>query len=169
MNKQQKQAFVKGFNAKLAEANTVVVGHYRGLTVPEFEGLRNDLRQNESTVEVVKNRLVKLAVQGTDYTNLEEFLSGPTAIAMSSDPVSAAKVAQKFADNNDNFVILGGAMGTEKLDAAGVKSLASMPSLDELRAKLIGLLQAPATKIAVLAKEPGSMVARVCAAKGAQA
>jgi large subunit ribosomal protein L10 len=115
---------------------------------------------------VAKNRLVKLALEGTDAKGIADLLKGPTCVAFSDDPVAASKVAVKFAKANDKFVILGGAMGAQVLDAQGVSSLASLPSLDELRGKLIGLIQAPASKIARTLNEPGAQLARVFGAYG---
>ena len=169
MERAQKVAFVADFNSKIGQMGSVVVGHYRGLSVVEMEELRKELLKNDGELKVAKNRLVKIALKGTPYENLEEFLEGPTAIAMSQDPVVAAKFAHKFAKANEHFEIIGGALGDKKLDKAGVEALASMPSLDELRGKLVGLISAPATKIATIAKEPASMVARVMSARGEQA
>ena len=113
------------------------------------------------TVQVAKNRLVKIALEGTDVASIAALMQGPTLIAYSDDPVAAAKVAVAFAKDNDKLVILGGAMGKTALNVDGVKSLATMPSLDELRAKLVGLLQAPATKLAQLTTAPAAKLARV--------
>ena len=165
MDKTQKQAFVKDLNAKLQAAEAVVVAHYRGTTVAEMTELRCAMREGGAFVKVAKNRLAKIAFDGTPYTNLSELMTGPTALSSSEDPVTAAKVAQKFADDNKNFVILGGAMGDKFLDPAGVKALASMPSLDELRGKLVGLISAPAQRIATLTAAPATKVARVLAMK----
>jgi len=147
-------------------ANTVVVAHYAGLTVAQMQVLRRQARQAGTTVKVAKNRLAKIALEGTDVASIGSLLKGPTVIAYSSDPVAAPKVANDFAKANDKFVILGGAMGAQVLDAQGVSSLASLPSLDELRGKLIGLIQAPASKIARTLNEPGAQLARVFGAYG---
>jgi large subunit ribosomal protein L10 len=130
--------------------------------------LRSDMRDAGGRVKVAKNRLVKLALEGTDAKGISELLKGPTCLAYSDDPVSAPKVAVKFAKGNDKFVILGGAMGVTVLDAKAVSSLADLPSLDELRGMLIGLIQAPATKIARTVKEPAAQLARVFAAYGSK-
>jgi large subunit ribosomal protein L10 len=141
--------------------NTVVVAHYAGLTVAQMQVLRSKARQAGTTVKVAKNRLAKIALEGTDVASIGSLLKGPTVIAYSNDPVGASKVAVDFAKANEKFVILGGAMGKTALDPNGVKALAALPSLDELRAKLVGLLMAPATKIAQLANAPAAKVARV--------
>lgn len=169
MNRAEKQAFIDSFNAQLADAAAVVVTHYRGLTVQDMEKLRASMREDEATIRVVKNRLALRALEGTPYKGqIDEFMTGPTAVAFSADPVAAAKVAHTFAKSNDNLVVLGGAMGDKKLSAEEVKELASLPSLDELRAKLVGLITAPATRIATYSQEPAAKLARVLAQRGAQ-
>ncbi len=142
-------------------AKTVVVAHYAGLTVAQMQILRKQARQAGTTVKVAKNRLAKIALEGTDVASIGPLLKGPTVIAYSNDPVGASKVAVDFAKAHESFVILGGAMGKTALDPNGVKALAALPSLDELRAKLVGLLMAPATKIAQLANAPAAKLARV--------
>jgi large subunit ribosomal protein L10 len=149
-----------------AKTGVVVVAHYAGLTVAQMTRLRSDMRSAGGQVKVAKNRLVKLALEGTQAKGIADLLKGPTCLAYSADPVAAPKVAVKFAKSNDKFVILGGAMGATVLDAKGVNSLADLPSLDELRGKLIGLLQAPASKIARTLNEPGAQLARVFGAYG---
>ena len=144
----------------------IVVAHYAGLTVADMTRFRRDVRSVGGRVKVAKNSLVKLALEGTDAKGIADLLRGPTCIAYSVDPVAAPKVAVKFAKTNDKFVILGGAMGGTVLDARGVSTLASLPSLDELRAKLIGLVKAPASKIARVLNAPGAQLARVFAAYG---
>ncbi len=165
MDKAQKQAFVSELNTNLQDASVVVVAHYRGLTVSKMTDLRSRMRGEVGTVKVAKNRLAKIAFEGTPYTNISELMTGPTALSFSADPVAAAKVAQNFAKEHDDFVILGGAMGETVLDQAGVQALASMPSLDELRGTIVGLLQAPATKIARVSAEPAAKLARVLTMK----
>ena len=142
-------------------ANTVVVAHYAGLTVAQMQILRKQARQAGTTVKVAKNRLAKIALEGTDVASIGPLLKGPTLIATSSDPIAAPKVATDFAKANEKFVILGGAMGKTALNPDGVKALATLPSLDELRAKIVGLIQAPATKLAQLANAPAAKLARV--------
>lgn len=141
--------------------SVVVVAHYSGLTVAQMQALRRQMKAQGATVKVAKNRLAKIALEGSDVAHVAPLLKGPTLIAYSSDPVAAPKVAVDFAKTNDKFVILGGAMGATALNVDGVKALATLPSLDELRAKLVGLIQAPATKIAQLTTAPAAKLARV--------
>ncbi len=151
--------------AELAEvfktSNVVVVAHYSGLSVAQMQTLRQQMKQAGARVKVAKNRLAKIALKDTDVAVISDLLKGPTVIAYSGDPVAAPKVAVDFAKVNEQLVILGGAMGKTALDPNGVKALASLPSLDELRAKIVGLIQAPATKIAQLTNAPAAKVARV--------
>src|SRR6267154_5118375 len=142
-------------------AKTVVVAHYAGLTVAQMQILRKQARQAGASVKVAKNRLARIALEGTDVASIGPLLKGPTVIAYSSDVIAAPKVATDFAKANEKFVILGGAMGKTALNPDGVKALASLPSLDELRARLVGLLVAPATKIAQLTNAPAAKLARV--------
>ncbi len=142
-------------------ANTVVVAHYAGLTVAQMQILRKRARQAGTTVKVAKNRLAKIALEGTDVASIGSLLKGPTVIAYSADPVGASKVAVDFAKGHEKFVILGGAMGKTVLDPNGVKALAALPSLGELRAKIVGLVQGPATKIAQVINAPAAKMARV--------
>ena len=139
----------------------VVITRNLGLTVAQSTQLRTKIREAGASYKVAKNRLAKLAIQNTDYAGIGDLLTGPTAIAASVDPVAAAKVVVEFAKTNDKLEIVGGSMGAQVLTPEGVKALASMPSLDELRAKLIGLVQAPATKIAQLSTAPAAKLARV--------
>jgi large subunit ribosomal protein L10 len=139
----------------------VVVAHYSGLTVAQMQTLRRQMKQAGAQVKVAKNRLAKIALEGSEVASIAPLLKGPALIAYSSDPVTAPKVASDFAKTNEKFIILGGAMGKTSLDPNGVKALAALPSLDELRAKILGLLVAPATKIAQLANAPAAKVARV--------
>jgi large subunit ribosomal protein L10 len=161
VEKAEKRELVSTMNEVFQEANVVVVAHYAGLTVAELTALRGKARQVGVSVKVAKNRLVKLALQGTDSAHIADLFTGPTLVAYSSDPVAAPKVATDFAKTNDKLVILGGAMGKTNLDPNGVKALASLPSLDELRGKLIGLISAPATKIATVVSAPAAQLARV--------
>jgi large subunit ribosomal protein L10 len=138
-----------------------VVAPYKALTGADIQKLRTQMKQAGATVKVAKNRLAKIALEGTDVASIQTLMKGPTLIAYSSDPVAAPKVAVDFAKGNDKLVILGGAMGTTALNPDSVKALATMPSLDELRAKLVGLIQAPATKIAQVVNAPAAKLARV--------
>jgi large subunit ribosomal protein L10 len=169
LERAEKREVVTALHDVFAKTGVVVVAHYAGLTVAQMTRLRSDMRSAGGQVKVAKNRLVKLALEGTDAKGIADLLRGPTCLAYSADPVAAPKVAVKFAKANEKFVILGGAMGATVLDAKGVSSLADLPSLDELRGKLIGLLQAPASKIARTLNEPGAQLARVFGAYGNKA
>jgi len=156
-----KSELVSTLNDVFANTNVVVVAHYAGLTVADMQNLRAQMKQAGATVKVAKNRLAKIALEGTDVASISGLLKGPTLIAYSSDPVAAPKVAVSFAKANEKLVILGGAMGATTLNVDGVKALAILPSLDELRAKLVGLIQAPATKIAQVVNAPATKLVRV--------
>lgn len=168
MDRSQKAESVAQLNATFKEVGVVVVTRNLGLTVAESTDLRSKMRDAGAAYKVAKNRLAMRALADTDYEGIGDMLSGPTALATSVDPVAAAKVAVDFAKSNDKLEIVGGSMGTQVLDEAGIKALASMPSLDELRGKLVGLLNAPATKIAQLSTAPAAKLARVFAAQGAK-
>jgi large subunit ribosomal protein L10 len=157
----EKQEFIGVLQEVFKASGVVVVAHYSGLTVAQMQNLRKQAKAAGATVKVAKNRLAKIALDGTDVASIAPLMKGPTLIAYSSDPVAAPKVAVDFAKANDKFVILGGAMGKTSLNQDGVKALASLPSLDELRAKLIGLIQAPATKVAQVVNAPAAKLARV--------
>ena len=164
MDRAQKAELVTALNASLATVGVVVVTRNLGMTVAQSTDLRTKMRDAGASYKVTKNNLAKLAVEGTPYAAISSMLTGPTAFATSPDPVSAAKVAVDFAKTNDKFEIVGGAMGDTLLDVAGVQGLATLPSLDELRAKILGLVQAPATKIVQIVQAPGGQLARVLAA-----
>jgi large subunit ribosomal protein L10 len=168
MDRAEKREVVSALHDVFAKTGVVVVAHYAGLSVADMTKLRSDMRDAGGRVKVAKNRLVKLALEGTDAIGISDLLTGPTCLAFSDDPVTAPKVAVKFAKGNEKFVILGGTMGATVLDAKAVGSLADLPSLDELRGKLIGLIQAPASKIARTLNEPGAQLARVFAAYGSK-
>jgi large subunit ribosomal protein L10 len=161
MNRSEKTDAVAALHATFNEAAVVVVTRNAGLTVADSSDLRAKMREAGAVFKVSKNRLAKIALKDTQYESLGELLTGPTALATSTDPVAAAKVAVEFAKTNDRLEIVGGAMGDTVLDVDGVKALASMPSLDELRGTIVGLLQAPATKIAQLTTAPAAKLARV--------
>jgi large subunit ribosomal protein L10 len=161
VDKAAKRELVGTLNDVFKTSGVVVVAHYAGLTVADMQKLRSQMKQAGASVKVAKNRLAKIALEGTDAATISGLLKGPTLLAYSTDPVSAPKVAVEFAKANDKLVILGGAMGATSLNANGVKALATLPSLDELRGTLIGLLQAPATKIAQLSTAPAAKLARV--------
>ena len=161
MDRAAKKEQVTALNGVFKDANVVVVAHYSGLTVAQMQTLRKQMRQAGAAVKVAKNRLAKIALEGTDVASIGSLLKGPTVIAYSSDVIAAPKVASDFAKGHEKFVILGGAMGKTVLDPNGVKALAALPSLDELRAKIVGLIQGPATKIAQVINAPAAKVARV--------
>jgi large subunit ribosomal protein L10 len=161
VDRAEKKELVATLNAVFKAANVVVVAHYSGLTVVQMQTLRRQMKQAGAAVRVAKNRLAKIALDGTDAATIAPLLKGPTLIAYSGDPVAAPKAAVDFAKTNNRFVILGGAMGKTTLNVDGVKALAALPSLDELRARLVGLIQAPATKIAQVVSAPASKLARV--------
>ncbi|WP_343343335.1 50S ribosomal protein L10 [Sphingomicrobium sp. XHP0239] len=167
MDRQQKADLVAELKTVFAETGVVVVTRNNGLTVAQSSDLRNQMRDAGAQFKVAKNRLALIALEDSTYQPISDLLKGPTALATSSDPVAAAKVAVNFAKDNEQFEILGGAMGDTVLDVNGIKALAELPSLDELRGTLVGLIQAPATKIARITKEPAGMLARVLSAKAA--
>ena len=161
MDRAEKRELVTGLNEAFSNAGSVVVAHYAGITVAQMNDLRSKMRAAGGTVKVAKNRLAKIALQGTGSEGIVDLFTGQTLIAYSEDPVAAPKVASDFAKGNDKLVILGGAMGTTALDAEGVKALATMPSLDELRARLVGMISTPATRIAQIVNAPAAQLARV--------
>jgi large subunit ribosomal protein L10 len=156
-----KKELVTTLNGVFKDTNVVVVAHYSGLNVAQMQTLRRQMKQAGAAVTVAKNRLAKIALEGTDAAVIGPLLKGPTLIAYSGDPVAAPKAATDFAKAHERFVILGGAMGRTALDASAVRALAALPSLDELRARIVGLIQAPATKIAQVVNAPAVKVARV--------
>ncbi|MBM3927391.1 50S ribosomal protein L10 [uncultured Sphingomonas sp.] len=164
MDRSQKTQAVAELKNTFSQVGVVVVTRNLGLTVAQSTQLRGKMRDVGATYKVSKNKLAKIALEGTDYAGLSDLLTGPVGLATSADPVAAAKAAVDFAKTNDKFEIVGGAMGSQILDADGVKALASLPSLDELRAKLVGLIVAPATKIATITQAPAAQIARVLAA-----
>src|ERR687894_1165153 len=168
MDRAQKAEQVAELKQTFNEASAVVITRNLGLSVAQSTTLRNRMRDAGARFRVAKNTLALIAVEGTTYAPISDMLSGPTALATSTDPVAAAKVAVDFAKTTDKFEIVGGAMGDTLLDVNGVKALAELPSLDELRARIIGLIQAPASKIARTINEPGAQLARVFGAYAAK-
>jgi large subunit ribosomal protein L10 len=168
MDRSQKADAVAALNANFNEAGVVGVTRNLGMTVAQTTALRVKMREAGASFKVSKNSLAKLAIADTDYAAIGDMLTGPVALATSVDPVTAAKIAVEFAKTNDKLEIVGGSMGSQLLDENGIKALASMPSLDELRAKLIGLVQAPATKIAQVVTAPAGKLARVFGAYAAK-
>ena len=168
MDRAHKQDAIEALKGVFDASGAVVVTHYLGLTVAEMTDLRGRLRQEGAKLQVVKNTLAQKALGGSIGEEGDALFKGPVAIAYASDPVSAAKVATAFAKDNEKFTVIGGFMGQQVLDKKSVTALASLPSLDQLRAKIIGLIQAPATKIAGVLQAPGGQVARVIAAYAAK-
>ena len=161
MNQAQKQKEIEDLNGRFTDSEVVVLTHYSGLTVKQMSELRANLRAEGASFKVTKNTLAKRALKGTRYEQLEDMFTGPTGVATSQDPVAAAKVAHKFAKENDKLVILGGAMGDVLLSKEAVEQLASLPSLDELRSKIVGLLVAPATQVARVLQAPAQQMVGV--------
>jgi large subunit ribosomal protein L10 len=164
VDKTQKAVVVEDLNGLFADAGSVVVAHYTGMTVAQMSDLRSRMSAAGASFRVAKNRLAVRALKGTPIEGISALFKGPTGIAYSKDPVAASKVAAAYAKDNDKLVILGGSVGTTTLDANGVKALATLPSLDELRGKIVGLLVAPATKIAGIVQAPAGQLARVIGA-----
>ena len=164
MDRTEKREFVASLATVFAETSFVLVAQNKGLTVADVSELRRRMRAAGASYKVAKNRLATLALEGTRFQGVAPLLKGPTAIAWSTDQVAVAKTAVEFAKTNDKFVVLGGALGTQNLDATGIKALAELPSLETLRAQLVGLIQTPATRIAGILQAPGGQVARVLSA-----
>ena len=168
MNRNEKAELIETLQSTLSEAAAVVVTHQTGLTVAESSDLRGRMREAGAGFKVTKNRLTKIALQGTKYEDISDLFTGPTAMGTSADPVAAAKVLVNFAKENDKLTVIGGSLDGKVLDKAGVEALAKLPSLDELRAKLVGLLNAPATQVARVAQAPAAKLARVIQARADQ-
>ena len=161
MDRAQKQESIETLKGVFAGAGAVVVTHYTGMTVAEMTDLRGRLRKESATFQVVKNTLVQKALDGVAGDKGDALFTGPVAIAFGKDPVAAAKIVTQYAKENDKLVVVGGMMGATMLDETGVKALAALPSLDQLRGKIIGLIQAPATKVAGVLAAPAGQLARV--------
>jgi large subunit ribosomal protein L10 len=161
VEKAEKRELVTELNGVFSNAGSVVVAHYAGLTVAQLSDLRKKMRAAGGSVKVAKNRLIKIALQGTKSEGMSDLFVGQTIIVYSEDPIAAPKVAVDFAKINDKLVIIGGAMGATTLNDSGIKALATMPSLNELRAKLVGMISTPATRIASVLSAPGAQIARV--------
>ena len=164
MDRNEKQEFVTSMKSSLDGAGSIIVAHYAGLTVSDMMSLRSTMREAGGSVKVAKNRLMRLALSGMDIEHMTPLFEGQTLIAWSSDPIVAPKVAVNFSKENENLVVLGGAMGSTPLAVQDITRLASLPSLDELRGKLIGMITTPATRIAMLTRAPTEGVARVIGA-----
>lgn len=164
MNRAEKKALIEHTHEKLSKAGIALVVHNQGLTVAQMSELRRKMREAGAEFKVTKNRLAKLGAKGTAYESIADMLKGPTAIATCQDPVAVAKGLVDFAKTNEKLVIIGGAFGDQRLDAKGVETLSKLPSLNELRGKIVGMLKTPATRIACVLQAPGGQVARVVAA-----
>jgi large subunit ribosomal protein L10 len=164
MNRDQKHAFVESASGLFSGAGIVIVTQYQGLNVSDITELRGKVREAGARFQVMKNRLVKRALKGTIYESLEGLFTGPTAVTTADDPVSAAKVLVSFAKDHEKLILVGGAFGAHVMDQKGIEQLSKMPSLDEIRAKIVGMIQTPATRMATVLQAPGSQLARVCGA-----
>ena len=169
MKRSDKKDFVKKIKDDLKTSSSVVVAHYSGLSVLETDELRKEMRENGAKFKITKNRLTKLALAETHFKEITDLFSGPTAIAYSDDPVAPAKVAVNFEKTNNKFKIIGGAFEGKKIDKERINFLATLPSIDEMRGKIIGLIMAPAQKIALVVKEPSSQLARILSSRSGQA
>ena len=168
MDRTQKEELVASFNDAFSKATLVVVTSQNGLSVAQSTELRREMRNAGASFKVTKNRLTRLALKGTKFEHLSDLFKGPTGIAYSDDPVAAARVAVKFAEDNDKLVVLGGGLDEQALDVSAVTALAKLPSLDELRGKLVGMIQTPATRIAGVTQAPAGQLARVISARAEQ-
>jgi large subunit ribosomal protein L10 len=166
MDRSQKEELVSQMRTRLCDSSAIVVVHQKGLTVDESYTLRKSMREAGAEFKVLKNTLAQIAIKGTELEGLTDMMSGPTALAFSADPMSAVKAIAKFAEKNDKIVLVGAYLNGQILDAKSVKAVSKLPSLDELRGTIIGIICAPATKLACIAKEPASMLARVISARG---
>ncbi len=161
MNREEKQLVVEQQKQAFQDSESVVVFHYRGTTVSQMNAMRQSGYDQDVTVKVTKNTLTRLAVEGTKFEGIKDLFSGPTAIAYSTSPVATAKLLVEAAKSNDNIEILGGGMGEKALDVSQIKALAELPGIDELRAKIIGVISAPAQKLAAISQAPAGQLARV--------
>lgn len=164
MDKAQKKEAVSDYNQVFANSQSVIVTHYSGLTVSQLTDLRSRLIKAGADFQVTKNKLAKIAVKGTPCESIESLFTGPTGVAYSSDAVAAAKAAFEFSKTNDKFVIVGGSLNGKTLDKSSVEALAKLPSLDELRARLVGMIQTPATRLVTISQAPAAQLARVLGA-----
>ena len=159
MNKQKKQEYIKEMTTQFDKSEAVIVTHYQGLTVAQLDKLRKEMRQHGIIFKITKNRITKLALEKTKCKELSKYFSGPTAVALSDDAITSAKILTKFSKENEKLRILGGIMGSDILDVVGVKNVATLPSLEEARAKIVGILRSPAQKIASILLAPASKIA----------
>ena len=159
LNKEQKKQYITDMTAKFEKTEAVIVTHYQGLTMSQLDDLRAKMREHGIKFKITNNRITKLALENTKCKDLSNLFTGPTAIALSEDAITTAKILTKFSKENENLKILGGIMGSDILDVAGVQNVATLPSLDEARAKIVGILSSPAQKIASILLAPASKIA----------
>ena len=159
MNKEQKKDYISDMTAQFENSKAVMVTHYQGLTMPQLDELRSKMREHGIVFKITKNRITKLALEKTKCKDISKLFTGPTAVAMSEDAITSAKILTKFSKENSKLKILGGIMGTDILDVAGVQNVATLPTLDEARAKIVGILRSPAQKIASILLAPASKIA----------
>ena len=159
MNKEQKQIYIKEMTSQFENSEAVLVTHYQGLTVKQLDELRKRMREHGIIFKITKNKITKLALEKSKCKELSNLFTGPTAVAFSEDAITSAKILTKFSKENENLKILGGIMGTDILDVDGVKNVATLPTLDEARAKIVGILRSPAQKIASILLAPASKIA----------
>ena len=159
ISKEKKQTYIKEMTTQFDKSEAVIVAHYQGLTVKQLDDLRKKMRSHGIQFKITKNRITKLALEKTRCKDLSDLFSGPTAVALSEDAITSAKILTKFSKENQNLKILGGIMGSDVLDVAGVQNVATLPSLDEARAKIVGILRSPAQKIASILLAPASKIA----------
>ena len=159
MNREQKKTYISEMAAQFENSEAVLVAHYQGLTVKQLDELRAEMRKHGIQFKVTKNRITKLALEKSKCKDLSNLFTGPTAVALSNDAIISAKILTKFSKDNTNLKILGGIMGKDILDVAGVANVASLPTLDEARAKIVGLLKAPAQKIVSILLAPATKIA----------
>ena len=159
MNKEKKQSYIKEMTAQFEKSEAVLVTHYQGLSVKQLDNLRKQMREHGIQFKITKNRITKIALKKSRCKDLSNLFTGPTAVALSEDAISSAKILTKFSKENENLKILGGIMGKEILDVAAVANVATLPTLDEARAKIIGILRAPAQKIVSILLAPASKIA----------
>ncbi len=159
MNKEQKKRYIDDMSSQFEKTEAVIVTHYQGLTVTQLDDLRKRMREHGIKFKITNNRITKLALQKTKCKELSNLFAGPTAVALSNDAIASAKILTKFSKENENLKILGGIMGPDVLDLAGVQNVATLPTLDEARAKIVGILRSPAQKIASILLAPASKIA----------
>ncbi len=159
MSKEKKQTYINEMKSQFDKSEAIIVAHYQGLTVSQLDKLRAEMREHGIQFKITKNRITKLALDQTRCKELSDLFKGPTAVALSEDAITSAKILTKFSKDNENLKILGGIMGNDILDVAGVKNVATLPTLDEARAKIVGILSSPAQKLASILLAPASKIA----------